>query len=110
MSKAGEVKVAITGSAGRMGMRLVALARQSGHFKVVGALERAGHPSLGRDAGEVAGVGAIGCPITVDLGETPDVLIDFTAPVATRHWISLCRQKGVAMVIGTTGLQPGDHQ
>lgn len=102
--------IAITGAAGRMGQRLVALGLSSGQFKVVGAVERAGQAMIGRDAGEIAGVGPIGCPITAELGATPQVLIDFTAPAGTRHWLGVCRQKKIAMVIGTTGLQPGDHQ
>ena len=26
-----------------------------------------------------------------------------------RHWLKVCRDRGIAMVIGTTGLQPSDH-
>ena len=101
--------LAITGAAGRMGQRLVALAKQSGRFDVVGAVERADHESQGRDAGEVAGVGAIGVPVTADLRPTPHVLIDFTSPASMRQWLATCRSRGVAMVIGTTGLQPADQ-
>ena len=101
--------IAITGAAGRMGQRIVALAKQDGGFEVVGAVERPDHPMQARDAGEVAGVGAIGTPITFDLRPTPRVLIDFTAPASTRHWLKTCRDRGIAMVIGTTGLQDQDH-
>lgn len=103
------IKVAITGAAGRMGQRLVALAKQSGRFEIIGAVERPDHEAQGRDAGEVAGIGAIGVPITFDLRPTPQVLIDFTAPASMRHWLKTCRDRGVAMVIGTTGLQPSDQ-
>ena len=101
--------IAITGAAGRMGQRLVALAKQDGSFEIVGAIERPDHALQARDAGEVAGVGAIGTPITYDLKPTPRVLIDFTAPASTRHWLKTCRDRGIAMVIGTTGLQDQDH-
>jgi 4-hydroxy-tetrahydrodipicolinate reductase len=101
--------LAITGAAGRMGQRLIALAKQSGDFQVVGAVERPEHPMQARDAGEVAGIGPIGTPVTYDLKPTPQVLIDFTAPVAMRHWLKVCRDRGIGMVIGTTGLQPTDH-
>jgi 4-hydroxy-tetrahydrodipicolinate reductase len=37
------------------------------------------------------------------------VLIDFTVPTAMRHWLKTCRDRGIAMVIGTTGLQDQDH-
>ena len=43
-------------------------------------------------------------PITFDLKPTPQVLIDFTAPASMRHWLKTCRDRGIAMVIGTTGL------
>ena len=56
--------IAITGAAGRMGMRLIALAKQSGDFEILGAIERPDSPHLARDAGEVAGIGSIGVPIT----------------------------------------------
>jgi 4-hydroxy-tetrahydrodipicolinate reductase len=101
--------IAITGAAGRMGSRLVALARQSGDLEIVGAIERPDYPGQSKDAGEVAGIGTIGVPITVDLRPTPQVLIDFTAPASMRHWLKTCRDRGIAMVIGTTGLPTTDH-
>ena len=91
-----------------MGQRLVALAKQSGRFEVVGAVERLDHEAQGRDAGEVAGIGRIGVPLTPDLRPTPQVLVDFTAPASMRHWLKTCRDRGIGIVIGTTGLQPSD--
>jgi 4-hydroxy-tetrahydrodipicolinate reductase len=90
-------------------MRLVALAKQDTDFDVVAAVDRGDSPQLAKDAGEVAGIGAIGLPITSDLRAAPDVLIDFTAPAATRHWLKTCRDRGIAMLIGTTGLGAPDH-
>lgn len=101
--------IAITGATGRMGKRLIALARESGKFKIVAAIARPDSPNLGKDAGEIAGLGPIGLPITFDLRPTPDVLIDFSAPTAMRHWLKVCRDRSIAMVIGTTGLHQVDH-
>src|SRR5688572_11626663 len=101
--------IAITGAAGRMGQRLVALAKQDGGFKVLGAVERPDHPMQGRDAGEIAGVGPVGVPLTFDLKATPQVLVDFSSPDSMRHWLKTCRDRGIAMVIGTTGLHESDH-
>ena len=101
--------IAITGSAGRMGCRLIALAKQDGDFEIVGAIERPDHPAQAQDAGVVCGAGPIGTPITFDLKPTPQVLIDFTSPSSTRHWLKTCRDRGIAMVIGTTGLAEKDH-
>ena len=101
--------IAVTGAAGRMGSRIITLAREAAVFQVVAAIERPDHPMLERDAGEVAGAGKIGVPISIDLQPTPQVLIDFTAPASTRHWLKTCRDRGIAMVIGTTGLHRVDH-
>jgi len=49
------VDLVVAGAAGRMGGRITALARESADLRVVAALERSGHPALGRDAGELAG-------------------------------------------------------
>jgi len=97
-------KIAITGAGGRMGRRLAALAVESEQFDVVSALEAAGSDALGRDVGELAGVGAFGVKVTETLSDLPDVLIDFSLPEGTLHWLEVCGGHGVAMVIGTTGL------
>ncbi|HTL31255.1 MAG TPA: 4-hydroxy-tetrahydrodipicolinate reductase [Tepidisphaeraceae bacterium] len=102
--------IAITGAAGRMGTRLVALAKAAGVFEILGAIERTGHPAHARDAGDVAGVGPIGLPIMSDLRTTPQVLIDFSSPESMRAWLKTCREKKIAMVVGTTGLNDGDHK
>lgn len=103
------IDLAITGAAGRMGQRLIALAKLDGGFNLVGAVERPEHAAQGQDAGEVAGAGKLGVPVTFDLKKTPGVLIDFTHPAGMRHWLKVCRDRGIALVIGTTGLQPADH-
>src|SRR5262249_39350079 len=101
--------IAITGAGGRMGTRLVALAKQDPALQVAAAIERPDSPDQARDAGELAGIGNIGVPVTFDLKPTPNVLIDFTSPASMRHWLKTCRDRGIAMLIGTTGLQPADH-
>ena len=101
--------LAITGAVGRMGQRLVALARESAVFKIVAAIEKPDHAAIAREAGEVAGVGPIGTPITFDCRPTPAVLIDFTQPSSMRHWLKTCRDRRIAMLIGTTGLTDADH-
>jgi 4-hydroxy-tetrahydrodipicolinate reductase len=99
------MKIAINGSAGRMGKRIAAVAIELGEFDIVAALEAKGHPALGRDVGEVAGLGAFGLNITEGLGEQfPEVMIDFSLPEGTMNALPVCRRKGLAMVVGTTGL------
>ena len=62
-----QIDIAITGAAGRMGQRLVALAKADGGFDIVGAIERPDDEGQGRDAGGVSGVGPIGVPISCEL-------------------------------------------
>jgi 4-hydroxy-tetrahydrodipicolinate reductase len=98
-------RIAILGASGRMGRRIAALAIESEQFDIVAALESPGHPSIGEDIGQLAGVGAFGVKVSDSLGDaSPEVLIDFSLPEGTMAWLEPCRQAGTAMVIGTTGL------
>ncbi|MCY2928569.1 MAG: 4-hydroxy-tetrahydrodipicolinate reductase [Planctomycetota bacterium] len=97
-------RIAITGAAGRMGRRLAALAVESEVFDIVSAMETHNHPDLGRDVGDLAGIGRFGLVVSDVLAGNPQVLIDFSLPEGTMQYLPLCRQRRVAMVIGTTGL------
>jgi 4-hydroxy-tetrahydrodipicolinate reductase len=97
-------RIAIAGAAGRMGRRIAALAIAAEQFDIVSALEAAGHEALGQDAGALAGAGAFGVAVTETLTDAPDVLIDFSRPEGTLHWLDVCRAHRIRMVIGTTGL------
>jgi 4-hydroxy-tetrahydrodipicolinate reductase len=97
------VRVAIAGAAGKMGCQILTLARDRDDIAVEATLERTGHPKIGDDAGEVAGIGQIGLPIQ-DRTETEfDVLIDFSLPEGTMHWLEFCQESGCGIVIGATG-------
>jgi 4-hydroxy-tetrahydrodipicolinate reductase len=101
------IRVIVTGAAGRMGERVLTLAHDAGDFQIVGATERPGHPAIGRDVGEVAGIGAIGVKVHNSLSEVlsgADVIIDFTAPEASISHLRAASDAGVAIVVGTTGL------
>lgn len=101
--------IAITGAAGRMGRRLIALSKEA-DLQVVAAMERDGSEFQGQDAGRLSGGAELGVALSTELQTSPNVLIDFTTPTAMRHWLKICRQKKIAMVIGTTGLSQTDHQ
>jgi 4-hydroxy-tetrahydrodipicolinate reductase len=92
-----------------MGQRLVALGSENPALNVVAAIDRADHPLMNKDAGEIAGIGPMGVPLSFDLKPTPQVMIDFSSPDSMRHWLEVCRDRGIAMVIGTTGLHETDH-
>ncbi|MDP2378184.1 4-hydroxy-tetrahydrodipicolinate reductase [Reyranella sp.] len=103
------MKIAIAGAAGRMGQMLIQRIASTDGCSLAGAIEAAGSNALGRDAGEVAGVGAKGVKIVSDSAAAigaAQVVIDFTVPAATVAHAAIAADKGVAMVIGTTGLSP----
>jgi len=102
------LNVAVAGAGGRMGRMLVEAVLAAPDLRLVGALDIAGSPALGQDAGAFAGR-ATGVRVTSELraGLTgADVLIDFTRPEATLGHLPVCREGGVRMVIGTTGFTP----
>jgi 4-hydroxy-tetrahydrodipicolinate reductase len=96
------MKIAIAGAAGRMGQMLIAEIARTDGCSLAGALEGSGSNKLGTDAG--GGVKIVADPAAaIGAAET---LIDFTVPAATVAHAKIAADKGVAMVIGTTGLTP----
>jgi 4-hydroxy-tetrahydrodipicolinate reductase len=103
------IDVVVAGAAGRMGSRVIACLRDAPDLRLVAALEAAGHAALGRDAGDVAGVGAGGVSVGADAGAaiTRDrVLIEFSVPEPTLEHLRLAAGAGARAVIGTTGFTP----
>ena len=100
------IKIAFSGAAGKMGRRLIALAFANAEFQVVAAIDAPNSSDLGRDAGELAGVGAIGVKIadTLPLDVQPDVLVDFSSPRAFESLLALCVERKIPLVYATTGL------
>lgn len=99
-------RIAIAGAAGRMGRALLEATSQAKDLSLGAALERAGSSAVGRDAGELAGLGQVGVQTASDLANVLpqfDVLIDFTRPDATLANLDICRRAGKRIVIGTTG-------
>src|SRR2546422_4571547 len=60
------VDIVVAGAAGRMGARIIACLGEAPDLRLVAALEASGHPALGADAGDIAGVGRRGVPVTAD--------------------------------------------
>lgn len=100
-----KVGVGVVGGAGRMGLRLVALADSAG-LHVAGAVEHVGHAALGQDIGVLAGVGDLGVPVVASLEQTQGVgvVIDFSSPQGLASTAAWCEETGSALVVGTTGL------
>jgi len=99
-------RIAVTGAAGRMGKALIEAVMISPETTLTAAIERPESTLIGADAGELAGIGHLGVKVAADLVDVVDdfdVLIDFTAPVATLANAGVCAAHGKQMVIGTTG-------
>lgn len=102
------MKVIVTGASGRMGRMLVKAIDATDGAELIGATERKGSALLGTDAGNLAGIGALGVSLVDDLAtcEAADVLIDFTSPQGSLEHAKFVADHGMAMVIGTTGFEP----
>ena len=90
-----------------MGCRLISLVKSSDSLTLAGAVEGKGHPSIGQDAGEVAGCGKIGVKIADDLSALLDVG-HFSVPSATMDHVRAVARHRRAIVIGTTGFSSTD--
>jgi len=100
------IRAVVAGAAGRMGGRIIGMIHQSEDLALSGAFEHPEHTKVGRDAGEVVGLGPLGIKIERSLDDIIggcDVIIDFTAPEATLDNLRLAARHRVSMVIGTTG-------
>ncbi len=102
------LRLIVLGATGRMGRRVCKLALEDERFEIVGAVASPGSPHLGEDLGEFLGEGSLGVEITPpdalpELARTADVAIDFTRPEATTRNVPPLAEKGVDLVIGTTG-------
>ena len=103
--------IVVTGASGRMGQMLMRAVAASGQARLIAALDRPGHPWIGRDAGEAMGGAPLGVTVTDDplpaFAQAAAVL-DFTAPAATLEYAALAAQARCVHVIGTTGLDEAD--
>ncbi len=107
------IKTAIMGVAGRMGGRILSLLMEEEGVKVIGATERKGHSVMGRDAGMITGGEGIGVLVSDRIEEAAfdaDVIVDFTAPIATLANAEYASKTGKAMVIGTTGFSEDEKK
>jgi 4-hydroxy-tetrahydrodipicolinate reductase len=99
------MRVAVIGASGRMGRAVVRLAHARAGCTVVCAVSAA---DVGRDAGELAGVGPIGVPVVAEVAALKEarasVAIDFSAPGATASLAAVAAAARCAVVSGTTGL------
>ena len=101
-----DMRVVIAGAGGRMGRTLIHAVAVGKGLALAGAVEAAGSAVIGRDAGELAGLGANGVKVVSDVApllKEADGLIEFTVPAATLAFAELTAAAGLVHVIGTTG-------
>ena len=102
-----DMRLIVAGAGGRMGRTLIqAIAATDGAI-LAGAVDAPGSAAIGRDAGELAGLGVNGIKITADpapLLAAADGLVDFTIPAASVIHAELVARAGKVHILGTTGL------
>jgi len=103
------IRIVIHGVLGRMGRTLAYSLQGEESIQLVAGLEVKGHPLVGKDIGEVLGIGKV-API-VDRAkeaiENADCVVEFTNPEATLEHLRLASSAGVPCVVGTTGFTDG---
>ena len=103
----GSMGLIVVGAAGRMGQSLIRTIAEVEGVHLAGAIERPGAEAIGRDAGELAGLGPNGVLISDDALPAfakAEGVLDFTAPAATLEFADLAAQARIVHVIGTTGM------
>jgi 4-hydroxy-tetrahydrodipicolinate reductase len=102
-----DMRLIVAGAGGRMGRTLVKAIAETAGVALAGAVDAPASAVIGRDAGELAGVGANGVAVAADpapLLDKADGVIDFTIPAATVALAEIAARRGLVHVIGTTGL------
>jgi len=98
--------IVVIGAAGRMGKTIISCIDDTEGVEVAGGTEVPGHPAVGQDAGEIAGIGNKNAPIVDRLEDalgSCDAIIDFSSLEASMNTVRLAAAEGKALVLGTTG-------
>ena len=107
-----DMRIVVAGAGGRMGRTLVKAIADTKGLALAGALEQAGSPLLGQDAGELAGLGRNGVALTPDAAAMlakADGVVDFSLPSASCELAGAAAAAGIAHIIGTTGFSEDDE-
>ena len=101
-----DMRVVIAGAGGRMGRALIHAVAATKGITLAGAVDAPDSAVIGRDAGELAGLGLNGVKVTSDVApllREADGLIEFSVPAATLAFAELTAAAGKVHIIGTTG-------
>jgi 4-hydroxy-tetrahydrodipicolinate reductase len=105
-------KLGLFGANGRMGRVLIEAIEQADEAMLAAATVRKGSGWLGKDMGELAGIGYKGMNLVShqDIPADVEVFIDFTLPEALEANLHWCVEQQKPLVIGTTGLSAQQKQ
>ena len=104
------LKIAISGSTGRMGLALINAISEDNDFKLIGGVASESNSNIGKDLGEMAGGKRIGVVLSSKLSNLreADVLIDFSEAKFSLQSVEYAKNHNTALVLGTTGYQESD--
>ena len=108
-----DMKLAVMGAAGRMGIELIRAINDTDGCVVAGGTEATGCDAVGRDLGDLAGLDTLGVTVTdqpLDLFTHIDGILDFTVPGASIAFVELAAQARIVHVMGTTGFSESDDK
>jgi len=104
------IRVCIAGVTGWTGIEVARAILDSEPFELAGAIAR---KSVGQDVGEILGLPRNGVTVvsTLDeaLAQQTDVLVDFTSHDSVKQRAIAALERGVRVVIGTSGLTSSDY-
>lgn len=100
------IRVLVCGACGNMGREVVKAVSSESDLKLVGAVDPL---EIGKDAGEIAGIGSAGVLVSEDLNHAiviskPDIIVDFTHPKSVMKNLQTALSNKVRCVVGTTGI------
>lgn len=104
-----DMQIGVVGAAGRMGGAVIRQVTEAEGCRVAAASELHGNPAVGRDAGELAGIGSLGVQVIDDAAamfDRVDAVIEFSIPDSTVVHAQRAADAGCIHIIGTTGLTP----
>ena len=99
------IRICVAGATGWTGSAVTKAILNSSEFELTGAIARRG---VGEDIGTVLGLGQTGVAISNDVADAlsrkTDVLIDYTDPESVKRRAMDSLNRGLRVVIGTSGL------
>lgn len=103
-------RVIVCGACGRMGREVVRACLADEAVNLVGVVDIQGK---GRDIGQLVGAEGLNLPVESDLEAVidsiqPEVMVDFTNPRAVAANARIALERGLRVVLGTTGLDETD--